>query len=642
MSGPLLAMTGTANNLCKVQGGIGAASSVKMVNQLLAGSHIAAAAEAMAFAARLGLNTRQVFDLLGHAAAWSWMFENRVPQMLDADWTPHSALAIFVKDLGIVLDEAKRLEYFAPMSAAAHTLYLNGAARGWSKESDAGIVRLWEQPEVSVASSVGKEAPAPEEAPQEQRLPAHETIDALPSEYKGDMVSSIKDVVDNHEVPVLVVLDDDPTGTQTCHDINVLTVWDVGTLRKEFDLNPSGFFILTTSRALPSDEAKSLVTDICNSVKTDAQNSQKPFEIVLRGDSTLRGHLPEEPEAAEAALGRFDGCIMAPFFYQGGRYTIDDVHYIKEDDVLIPVNQTPFAQDATFGYKNANLCQYVMEKCGHRFDNSSFVSVTLDDIRLRGPEGVAEKLLSVQPGSETAFIVNAAAESDMHAFVAGLLEAEKKGRRYLYRTGAAFVSSRLGIRGIPPLTLADLGVSESTQKAGGLIAAGSYVPKTTAQPKVLREKRGDKLVVIELDVNELISSPENAEQVVCKASQQATQHISNGKDVLVMTSRLLVKGSDALSSLKIGSQVAKALVQLAQEMSIRPRYLIAKGGITSSDAATKGLGMKRARTMGQAAPGVPLWRCDEETSRHRGVPYVVFPGNVASDETLADIVTSWA
>ncbi|TDZ67775.1 L-threonate dehydrogenase [Colletotrichum trifolii] len=649
VSSPLLAMTGTSNNLCHVQGGVGAASSVKLINQLLAGVHIAAAAEAMAFAARLGLDTRRVFDLLGNAAAWSWMFENRVPQMLDADWTPHSALAIFVKDLGIVLDEAKRLTYFAPISSAAHTLYLSGASHGWSKESDAGVVRLWELTGLSVSANAGpkvQDQVGSTEAvvDQDEALPAQKMLASLPAEYSGDVIASTQKAVNNGEVPVLVALDDDPTGTQTCHDIDVLTVWDDATLDFEFSLNPKGFFILTNSRALPSAEARQLIHGICQNVKKAAEKAGSAFEIVLRGDSTLRGHLPEEPEAAEEALGKFDAWVITPFFFQGGRYTINDVHYVKEGDVLVPASHTPFAQDATFGYKNSNLRKYVMEKCGSRFNEASFLSVTLDDIRVRGPAGVAEKLLSAAPASNTVVIVNAAAESDMHVFVAGLLEANKSGRRYLFRTGAAFVSSRLGITGIPPLTLADLGVSVTgeTKQPGGLIVAGSYVPKTTAQLKVLRERRGNKLIVIELDVAGLVESEETADRVVTDAAEETAKNLSAGQDVLVMTSRNLIKGHDALSSLQIGSKVARALVQLVEKIDIRPRYLIAKGGITSSDAATKGLRMRRARILGQAAPGVPLWRCDEETSRHRGVPYVVFPGNVGSDQTLAEVVESWS
>ena len=641
-------MTGKATNLCPVEGGVGAASSVKLVNQLLAGVHIAAAAEAMAFAARLGLDTRAVFEIVKMTEAWSWMLENRTPQMLDADWTPHSALAIFVKDLGIVLDETKRLGYYAPIASTAHNLYLNGAAHGWTKESDAGVVRLWELTGISVAASASPKNPDRQlrkmepagEAP--QTLPAKATLDALPPEYADDVLQSVKSATELGNVPTLVVLDDDPTGTQTCHDIDVLTVWDAETLEYEFSLNPTGFFILTNSRALPSAEARQLILEICQNVKAAAAKSNKAFEIVLRGDSTLRGHLPEEPEAVEEALGLFDGWVLTPFFSQGGRFTINDVHYVKEDDTLVPASQTPFAQDATFGYKNANLRKYVLEKCGSRFDESSFLSVTLEDIRLGGPSAVASKLLSVSSSPNMVVIVNAVADSDMHVFVAGLMEAEKSGRRYLYRTAAAFVSSRLGIRGIAPLTLEDLGVDKTAKnQPGGLVLAGSYVPKTTAQLKVLRERREGKLHVIELQVNQLVEASDSND-IVNAAADEVSKHLAAGSDVLVMTSRTLIKGDDALSSLNIGSKVAKALVQLMLGIQVRPRYIIAKGGITSSDAATKGLKMRRAKILGQAAPGVPLWRCSEETSRHRGLPYVVFPGNVGGEGTLADVVESWA
>lgn len=674
--GPLIAMTGGEKNLCQVSGGIGMASSVKLINQLLAGVHIAAAAEAMAFAARLDLDTQFVFDVFKSSSAWSWMFENRVPQMLKADWTPHSALAIFVKDLGIVLVEAARLNYYAPISSAAHTLYLAGAAHGWTNESDAGVVRLWEilgptikskaintsnfVGEIPTSNGIEKQKtngvninqtpitstmnPSPGNEDEPQRLLAAPTLASLPPEYPTDVLDSVQRIVNRGEVPTLVVLDDDPTGTQTCHDIDVLTVWDSETLDSEFSLNPHGFFILTNSRALPSAEARKLIQDICENVSQAAKRAGKAFEIVLRGDSTLRGHLPEEPEAAEAALGTFDGWIITPFFAQGGRYTINDVHYVKEGDALVPASQTQFAADATFGYKNSNLRKYILEKCGSRFSDDSFTSVTLQDIREGGPKAVTEKLLSMDSGPNQVIIVNAVAESDMHVFVAGLLQAEKSGRRYLYRTGAAFVSSRLGIRGIPPLTMKDLGVVPVTgeRRPGGLVIAGSYVPKTTAQLTALTERLKDKLYVVELNVPELITSRDAAERTVKNAAQAISMKLYAGHDVLVMTSRSLVKGDDGLSSLSIGSKVAKALVRLLEEIDVRPRYIIAKGGITSSDTATKGLRMKRARVLGQAAPGVPLWRCDEETSRHRGVPFVVFPGNVGTDDTLAEVVEAWA
>lgn len=181
----------------------------------------------------------------------------------------------------------------------------------------------------------------------------------------------------------------------------------------------------------------------------------------------------------------------------------------------------------------------------------------------------------------------------------------------------------------------------SYSTAGGLIVAGSYVPKTTAQLHSLRERRATKLHVIELPVEKIIESAGEAEAVIVAAIADASAILSSGKDVLVMTSRKLVVGDDALSSLNIGSIVAASLVKLVEGIETRPRYVIAKGGITSSDIATKGLNMRRAIVLGQAAPGVPLWRCEEETSRHPGVPYVVFPGNVGGDNTLAELVERW-
>lgn len=140
---PLLAMAGTPRNVRQVSGGPGAASSVKMINQLLAGVHITAAAEAMAFATRLGLDLAVVYDIIKKESGWSWMFENRVPQILAADWTPFSSLAIFVKDMDIVAREARRLGSFAPISSTAYTLYLEGAAKDLTNEADIGVYRLW-------------------------------------------------------------------------------------------------------------------------------------------------------------------------------------------------------------------------------------------------------------------------------------------------------------------------------------------------------------------------------------------------------------------------------------------------------------------------------------------------------------------
>lgn len=442
-------------------------------------------------------------------------------------------------------------------------------------------------------------------------------------------------------IPLLVVLDDDPTGTQTCHDISVLTKWDTplltSTFTSELTTKTRGFFILTNSRALHPPQAKTLIFEICENLLSASKATGKDFEVVLRSDSTLRGHFPLEADVTEQALGRqADSWILAPFFLQGGRYTIDDVHYVAEGDDLVPAGHTQFAKDATFGYKSSNLRDWIVEKSEGAITADRVKSLSLSDTRVGGPDDICQQLTSFPRGSVV--IVNAAAEEDMDVVVLGILEAASRGHRFLYRSGAALVSSRLGIKPIAPKSADALDLDKTV---GGLIIAGSYVPKTTAQLKTLREKAANKLTTIELQVNDLLESEESAKAAVDKAVTTAETEIKKGQDVLVMTSRGLITGKDEKESLDIGSTVAKALVNFLQDLDTRPRYVIAKGGITSSDMATKGLKMKRATVVGQAAPGVPLWECFEETSKWAGIPYIVFPGNVGSDSTLYDVVKGW-
>ena len=488
-------------------------------------------------------------------------------------------------------------------------------------------------------------------------LAALPPLDAAASAYRPQ-VRSLLEHDAGFQIPLLVALDDDPTGTQTCHAVSVLTVWDVAALTAEFARHASapavgghfrtpGFFILTNSRALHPEPARRLIQEICRNLQAASAAVGRAFEVVLRGDSTLRGHFPLEPDAVESVLGVADAWILCPFFLQGGRYTVGDVHYVAEqqgDDgtsVLVPAAETPFAQDATFGYTSSNLRDYVVEKSGGAIPAGHVTSISLDTIRQGGPGAVQAQLASLPAGRRNVVVINAAAEEDVDAVVVALLRASRaNAKQFLFRTGAAFVSARLGIAPIAPISAAQLGLG--TSPAGGLVIAGSYVPKTTAQLDVLTtEHTPDVLTTIVIRVDELLTSAAAAAEAVDKALAAAEESIAAGRDVLVMTSRRLVVGSDEAASLDIGATVARTLVSFLVQLKTKPRYVIAKGGITSSDMATKGLNFRRALVVGQAAPGVPLWRCDEPTCKWPGLPYVVFPGNVGSNETLSDVVKAW-
>lgn len=417
----------------------GDGSSMKMVNQLLAGVHIATAAEAMALAARAGLNTRLVYEIITTAAGNSWMFENRVPHMLDDEFLPaKSQLNIFVKDMAIVLGEARDLTFPCPLAATAHQQYLFGAASGYGTLDDASVVKVFE-------SSTGVRVACPKlEVGQVRRWPSlslASTLSKLPATANHEvLLSQVRQSISSGQTPKLVVLDDDPTGTQTVRQINVLTEWSETSLTKHLQSAAPGFFILTNSRALPTEEAFNLTKEICASVRAAAEKVGVRFTVVLRGDSTLRGHYPAEVDAAAEALGAFDATVICPFFLQGGRYTIDDVHYVASGDNLQPASETEFAKDKAFGYTESHLCDWVQEKTCGKIASSSVHSLSIRELRLEGPEAVCKRILDLPKGA--VLIINAAAESDLAAFAAGLLQAEAAGRRVICRTGASFVSAR--------------------------------------------------------------------------------------------------------------------------------------------------------------------------------------------------------
>ncbi|KAK6921267.1 3-hydroxyisobutyrate dehydrogenase-like, NAD-binding domain [Dillenia turbinata] len=500
------------------------------------------------------------------------MFENRVPHMLDNDYTPYSALNIFVKDLGIVSHECSFRKVPLYLSAVAHQQFLSGSAAGWGWLDDAAVVKVYE-----TLSGVKVEGKLP-------LLKKDEVLKSLPSEWPVDPIDEILKLQEITS-KTLIVLDDDPTGTQTVHDIEVLTEWKIESLVKQFKKRPNCFFILTNSRALSSQKASDLIRDICSNICSAAK-------LVGNNDYTV------EADAAVSVLGEMDAWIICPFFLQGGRFTIEDIHYVADSDRLVPAGDTEFAKDAAFGYKSSNLREWVEEKTKGRIAASSITSVSIQLIRKCGPDAVCELLCSLQ-------------------------KAEKKGKHFLCRTAASFVSARIGIIPRASILPKDLGIKKNGN--GGLIVVGSYVPKTTMQVEELKSQCGKIMKSIEVSVDRLaMKSAEEREEEINYAAEMADTYLRAAPS----------------ESLEINFRVSSALVEIVKKITARPRYILAKGGITSSDIATKALEAKQAKIMGQALPGVPLWQLGDE-SKHPRIPYIVFPGNVGDDKALAEVVKSW-
>ncbi len=456
-----------------------------------------------------------------------------------------------------------------------------------------------------------------------------EILSSLPPIWPENLLPAIQHEITQNPASI-VVLDDDPTGTQTVYDIPVLTNWNLQAIINEFERRTPLFYLLTNSRSLPTIRAVDLALEVGANILKASRKTGRAFEIISRSDSTLRGHFPAEVDALAEVLGMEQAvCVIIPFFQEGGRYTINDIHYVRDGRQLIPAADTAFAKDVVFGYSNSNLKQWVEEKTRGRISGTSVQTLSLDDIRQEGPDYIADKMTECKPGSVC--IVNATDYRDLEVVTLGLLRAQQKGQRFLFRTAASFVRVRAGLTARSLLNVDEI---KSTDGTGGLIVVGSHVPRSSQQLDHLL-KHGN-VQSIEINVDKILS-PQDRDGEIQRSIGFVDNTLSQRRDVVVYTSRKLITGRDHEDSLYIGNQISRALVEIVRSVSIRPHYILAKGGITSSDIATHALGIERANVLGQILPGVPVWQSGPE-SRFESIPYIVFPGNVGSIDAISEVI----
>lgn len=431
--------------------------------------------------------------------------------------------------------------------------------------------------------------------------------------------------------PRIVLLDDDPTGTQTIADIPVLTSWTVDDLRWALRQDSNAFFVLTNTRSLGADDAAERNRQIVRALAEAARAEGTDYVLTSRSDSTLRGHFPLEmdvlsDELTAVGAGETDGVVLVPAYIEAGRYTVGSVHWMRTADGMLPVGESEFARDATFGYSASRLPEWVEEKTGGRVSADDVLRVTLGDLRIGGPDHVAD-MLGRLTGGRTA-TVDAVCDDDLRVLALALAQTEQRGVRLLYRCGPSFVRARTGQPAHPPLTAAALGPAPARH---GLVVVGSHVGLTTRQLDRLRERGG--IAEYELDVHALLD-PRQRDAHIADVARACAEAMTE-RDAVVRTSRTVVTGTDADDSLSIARAVSSALVETVRAVTAvrTPAFVVAKGGITSSDTATEGLEIRRAWARGTLLPGiVSLW--EPVDGRTPGVPYVVFAGNVGDDDAL--------
>ena len=434
-----------------------------------------------------------------------------------------------------------------------------------------------------------------------------------------------------------VVLDDDPTGVQTVHDVPVYTNWEKVTLRQAFAEKNNLFFILTNSRGFTEEQTTKAHKEIADVVDEAAKEAGVEYVFVSRSDSTLRGHYPLETEILkenyEYHTGTtIDGEILCPFFKEGGRFTIDNIHYVKYGDELVSANETEFAKDQTFGYSSLTMPEYVAEKTDGKYHAEDVTCISLKDIRSMDIFKIEEALMQVKDFNK--IIVNAVDYIDLKIFSIALYRAMNKGKLFMFRTAASLVKVMGGVTDQPLLERGQMIVKETQN--GGVIVVGSHTEKTTKQVEEL--KKLTDIEFIELDAT-LVADEEAFEKEVQRCLRLEEECIKAGKTVCCYTTRSLIKADtgNKEDELRLSVKISDAVQSLVGRLEVIPAFVIAKGGITSSDVGTKALRVIKANVLGQIEPGIPVWQTGEE-SKFPMTPYIIFPGNVGEVTTLREAV----
>lgn len=455
-----------------------------------------------------------------------------------------------------------------------------------------------------------------------------------PDETKLDEL--LKKEIENNDTK-FVVLDDDPTGVQTVHDISVYTDWTVESMKKGFMDDNKVFYILTNSRGMTEAETTKIHHEIIDAVAQAAAETGKNYQFISRSDSTLRGHYPLETELLKEGVEKsgktVDGEVLFPFFKEGGRFTIDNTHYVKYGDELVPAAQTEFAKDKTFGYTHSSIPEYVEEKTKGDYKAENVTCIALEDLRALNIDKITKQLTNVKDFNKVC--VNAIDYCDVKAFCVALYRAMAAGKSFMFRTAAGFVKVVGGVTDIPLLTRKEMVVKETDN--GGIVVVGSHTAKTTAQLEELLKL--ENVVPVEFKSSLVLDGDEAFYNEVKRCVAEEEKIIASGKTAVCFTERkLLTVENDTKESALIRSvKISDGVQRLVGDLSITPAFVIAKGGITSSDVGTKALKVKCANVMGQIKPGIPVWQTGSE-SRFPQTPYVIFPGNVGEVTTLREAV----
>jgi len=436
-----------------------------------------------------------------------------------------------------------------------------------------------------------------------------------------------------------VVIDDDPTGSQTVNDCLLLLKWDSSTLIKGFESKSNLFFILANTRSLSENNAKLIIEEICKNLKTVIASQAFEEEIIFisRGDSTLRGHNFLEPSALNSCLGPFDATFHIPAFIEGKRLTINGSHFVDN----IPIDQTIFAKDEIFGYETSNVKNLLFQKSKSQINIEDIQNLFLSDIEILNDEEnnvVFKKLKNLKNNKHV--IVDVENYSQLKKFSLAIKKLTQQ-KKFLFRTAASFISSISEKKSVSKIEtfFSNLRVrNKENSFLPGLIIVGSFVELSTIQLKNLLEMRNCN--PIELNVFEffkITSSDNNKKQrnlFKNKFLKEIRFSFEKGKTPVLFTSRKFMP-LEYSEQFNFYNSLASFIAELVADLKYEIGYLISKGGITTNVILSNGLNADYVYLEGQILTGISVvtYNLKNDTK----LPIVTHPGNIGTNDSLVNI-----